>query len=223
MPRRKAGTSLPVARRATTMRWHRSFPTCGGAEGSSRCAGMSLPYGLAEMLPLIVAFPLEQVHPRRKMRAGAGVRSNAARRESEHVEISAGISKRGMTPFGRLNEGRVPGGGRDSESSTSRCVFADFLRNQKVRPPAGIPTYKKQIQRFKGSENRHSLICQICKNETAADSFPKADCCNESVVVGITNNVTSKNTFVFPFTGGAVFPPVKGRSCDYLSLFLSCV
>ena len=50
MPRRKAGTSLPVARRATTIRWHRSFSACGGAEGSSRCAGMSLPYGSAELL-----------------------------------------------------------------------------------------------------------------------------------------------------------------------------
>ena len=47
MPRRKAGTSLPVARRATTIRWHTSFSACGGAEGSSRCAGMSLPYGSA--------------------------------------------------------------------------------------------------------------------------------------------------------------------------------
>ncbi|MBR6413889.1 MAG: hypothetical protein IKS21_04685, partial [Oscillospiraceae bacterium] len=43
MPRRKAGTSLPVARRATTIRWHTSFSACGGAEGSSRYAGMSLP------------------------------------------------------------------------------------------------------------------------------------------------------------------------------------
>ncbi|MBR6414228.1 MAG: hypothetical protein IKS21_06435 [Oscillospiraceae bacterium] len=53
MPRRKAGTSLPVARRATTMiPWRRSFSACGGAEGSSRCAGMSLPYGSAELLHL---------------------------------------------------------------------------------------------------------------------------------------------------------------------------
>jgi len=50
MPRRKAGASLPVARRATTIRWHTSFSACGGAEGSSRCAGMRLPYGSDELL-----------------------------------------------------------------------------------------------------------------------------------------------------------------------------
>ncbi|MBR6413605.1 MAG: hypothetical protein IKS21_03210 [Oscillospiraceae bacterium] len=52
MPRRKAGMSLPVARRATTMRWHGSFSACGEAEGSSRCAGMSLPYGAGGLLRL---------------------------------------------------------------------------------------------------------------------------------------------------------------------------
>ena len=154
-----------------TMRWHRSFSTCGGAEGSSRCAGMSLPYGLAEMLPLIVAFPLEQVHPRRKMRAGAGVRSNAARRESEHVEISAGISKRGMTPFGRLNEGRVPGGGRDSESSTSRCVFADFLRVSVKR------VYKRSLH-LAGSTYKVRFIDNPVGRSAGSASAPNPDLSN---------------------------------------------
>ena len=45
MPRLQAGTSHPVTRRVTTIRTEVSISASGGAEGSSRCAGMSLPYG----------------------------------------------------------------------------------------------------------------------------------------------------------------------------------
>ena len=45
MPRLPVGTSLPVALRATSIRAVASVSASGGAEGSSRCAGMSLPYG----------------------------------------------------------------------------------------------------------------------------------------------------------------------------------
>ena len=78
MPRREAGTSLPIARRAISLSVCVSFSVCGGAEGSrqkawlvapskalrdvpqqptgllalnalaSRYAGMSLPYGPTE-------------------------------------------------------------------------------------------------------------------------------------------------------------------------------
>ena len=44
MPRPWAGTSPPVARRATTIRCGSTNSADGGAEGSSRFAGMSLPY-----------------------------------------------------------------------------------------------------------------------------------------------------------------------------------
>ena len=53
MPRQRRGASLSVARRATRICWNTSFSACGGAEASSRCAGMSLPYGSAEQLPVI--------------------------------------------------------------------------------------------------------------------------------------------------------------------------
>ncbi len=48
MPRLRAGTSLPIARRAISMSICGSFSAYGGAEGSSRFAGMSLPYGPTE-------------------------------------------------------------------------------------------------------------------------------------------------------------------------------
>ena len=50
-PAQKAGTSHPVARGATTTPGHASSSASGGAEGSSRCAVMSLPYGTAEPEP----------------------------------------------------------------------------------------------------------------------------------------------------------------------------